>query len=104
MVVICGAGNANSLEAHGSPRVYYCWSLYSQTCCFIFTSVVSSINVEAHRWCCGCRGSIGGVVVVVVASVVLWLSWSHRWCYGCRGNIGGVMIVVDASVVLWLSW
>ena len=94
MVVICGAGNANSLEAHGSPRVYYCWGLYSQTCCFIFTSVVSSINVEAHRWCCGCRGSIGGV----------WLSWSHRWGYGCRGNIGGAMIVVDASVVLWLSW
>ena len=24
----------------------------------------------------------------------------HRWCYDCRGSIGGVMIVVVASVVL----
>jgi hypothetical protein len=62
MVVIRGAGTANSLEAHG---------LYSQTCCFIFTSVVSSINVETHRWCYGCHGSISGVMVVMVASVVL---------------------------------
>ena len=44
----------------------------------------------SHRWCYGCRGSIGGVMIVVV----------HRWCYGCRGHIGGVMIVVVASVVL----
>jgi hypothetical protein len=43
-------------------------------------------------------------MVVVVASVVLWLSWSHRWCCGCRGSIGSVMVVVVASVVLWLSW
>jgi hypothetical protein len=75
MVVIRGAGNANSLEVHGPTRVYYSWSLYSQTCCFIFTSVVSSISVEGHRWCYGCRGHIGGVMVVMVASVVLWLSW-----------------------------
>ena len=47
---------------------------------------------------------IGGVMVVVVTSVVLWLSWSHRWCCGCRGSIGGVVVVVVASVVLWLSW
>ena len=114
MVVIRGAGNANSLEAHGSSRVYYSWSLYSQTCCFIVTSVVSSISVEAHRvvlwlsrlhrWCYGCQGCIGGVMVVVVVSVVLWLSWSHRWCYGCRGRIGGVMVAVVTSMVLWLSW
>ena len=24
----------------------------------------------------------------------------HRWCYDCRGSIGGVMIVVVTSVVL----
>ena len=45
-----------------------------------------------HR-CYDCRGSIGGVMIVVVASVVLL-------CYDCRGSIGGVMIVVVASVVL----
>jgi hypothetical protein len=39
-------------------------------------------------------------MIVVVASVVLCLSWSHRWCYDCRGHIGGVMVVVVASVVL----
>ena len=33
---------------------------------------------------------IGGVMIVVV----------HRWCYDCRGHIGGVMIVVVTSVVL----
>ena len=33
-------------------------------------------------------------MVVVVASVVLWLSW----------YIGGVMVVMVTSVVLWLSW
>ena len=71
MIVICGGGNANSLEVHGSPRVYYSWSLYSQICCFIFTSVVSSISVEVHRWCYGCHGHIGGVMVVMVTSVVL---------------------------------
>ena len=27
----------------------------------------------------------------------------HRWCYDCRGSIGGVMIVVDASVVVLAS-
>ena len=62
-------------------------------------------------------------MVVVVTSVMLWLSWSHRWCYGCHGHIGGVMVVMVASVVLgcdghsgdvmvfmvasvvlWLSW
>jgi hypothetical protein len=43
-------------------------------------------------------------MVVVVTSVVLWLSWTHRWCYDCRGRIGCVLIVVDAPVVLWLSW
>ena len=43
-------------------------------------------------------------MIFVVASVVLWLSWSHRWCYDCRGSIGGVMVVVVTSVVLWLSW
>jgi hypothetical protein len=50
----------------------------------------------SHRWCYDCRGHIGGVMVVVVASLVLWLSWSHSWCYGCRGHIGGVMVVVVA--------
>ena len=43
-------------------------------------------------------------MIVVDASVVLWLSWSHRWCYGCHGHIGGVMVVMVTSVVLWLSW
>ena len=38
-------------------------------------------------------------MVVEVTLVVLWLSWTHRWFYDCRGCIGGVMIVVDASVV-----
>ena len=33
--------------------------------------------------------------------MVLWLSWSHRWCYGCRGSIGGVMIVAVSLEVLW---
>ena len=37
--------------------------------------------VVVHRWCYDCRGSIGGVMIVVV-------------------SIGGVMIVVVASVVL----
>jgi hypothetical protein len=44
----------------------------------------------SHRWCADCRGSIGGVMIVVV----------HRWCYDCRGHIGGVIIVVVTSVVL----
>ena len=39
-------------------------------------------------------------MVVVVASVVLWLSWSHRWCYGCHGRIGGAMVVVVLSSVV----
>ena len=39
--------------------------------------------VVVHRWCYDCRGSIGGVMVT--------LSWYH---------IGGVMIVVVTSVVL----
>ena len=40
-------------------------------------------------------------MIVVVTSVVLWLSWSHRWCYGGRGSIGGVMIVAVSFEVLW---
>ena len=48
----------------------------------------------SHRWCYGCRGSIGGVMVVAVSLEVLW----------CRGSIGGVVGVVVASEVLWLSW
>jgi hypothetical protein len=59
----------------------------------VVTSVVLWLSCS-HRWCYGCRGSIGGVMVVVDASVVLWLSWTHRWCYGCRGSIGGVMVGV----------
>ena len=50
MVVIRGAGTANSLEARGSNRVYYMY--------YIIRLVVSSISVEA-RQC--------GVIVIVLA-------------------------------------
>jgi hypothetical protein len=80
MVVIRGAGNANSLEAHGLTRVYYSWSLYSQTCCFIFTSVVSAISFEGHQWFCGCRGRIVGVMIVVVASSVVYRGFEQLSC------------------------
>ena len=48
MVVIRGAGTANSLEARGVTRVYYMY--------YIIRLVVSSIRVEA-RQC--------GVIVIV---------------------------------------
>jgi hypothetical protein len=50
MVVIRGAGTANSLAARGVTRVYYMY--------YIIRLVVSSISVEA-RQC--------GVIVIVLA-------------------------------------
>ena len=50
MVVIRGAGIANSLEARGVIRVYYMY--------YIIKLVVSSLSVEGHRWCYGYRARI----------------------------------------------
>ena len=50
MVVIRGAGNANSLEARGLTRMYYMY--------YILRLVVSSLSVAAHRWCYGYRARI----------------------------------------------